>query len=428
MKKDIINIRIIMKTTGIISALLILSIFFFRSCSQIKDGQLKTPLYRVNLIDSLLNNAVKNNEIPGAVAFISHNGKEVFHKAFGYRNLENRVPMNNSDIFRMASMTKAMTAIAILQLYERGFLFLDDKVSKYIPEFRNPQILVRILPDSGFISRPASGEITIRQLLTHTSGIGYGFQDERYNALVIKNNISEGFEDDNRTSLENIQRIAKLPLLFEPGAKYTYGLSYDVLGVVVEIVSGLRFDKYIKQYILDPLGMKNSCFIVPESERYRLVKAYQPVEKGNGLEPTTYPDTAYPGIATRQYFSGGADLCSTAQDYGRFIEMILNKGVYNNTRIIGQRFVEMMLSKQTSLDDGNYDQGFAAWVTNPKGAAEGPMAEGSFGFGGFWDTYAWADPKDNFVAVLLLQMYPNNQFRIHEKFKVVTYGVIKDIK
>ena len=417
-----------MNPTKIISALFILLILMSLSCIRNKSNQLLTPAYRVNLIDSLLNTAVKNNEIPGAVVYISRYGKEVFHKSYGYRNPGNNIPLQKDDIFRMASMTKALTAIAVLQLHERGLLFPDDNVSKYIPEFMNPRILIKVLPDSGFTSKPASSQITIRQLLTHTSGIGYGFQDERYNALVMKNNISEGFEDDDRTSLENIQRIAKLPLLCEPGEKYTYSLSYDVLGVVIETISGMRYDKYIKQYILDPLSMGDSYFIVPEKEQYRLVRAYQPAETGYGLEPTTYPDTAYPNIKSRQYFSGGADLCSTAQDYGKFIQMIQNKGIYNNRRIIGERFIEMMLSKQTSLDDGGYDQGFAAWVTNAKGAAEGPMSIGSFGFGGFWDTYGWADPAGNFVAVLLLQMYPSNQHKIHEKFKVITYGVIDDLE
>ncbi|MFH1320082.1 MAG: serine hydrolase domain-containing protein [Bacteroidota bacterium] len=416
-----------MKTTRIISTFFIFQILLSQSCNQNKGNQLITQTYRMNLIDSLLNTAVKENEIPGAVVYINHNGKEVFHKAYGYRNMENKVPMLKDDIFRMASMTKALTAVAVLQLYERGLLFLNEKVSKYIPEFKSPQVLINVLPDSGFTSKPASSEITIRQLLTHTSGIGYGFQDERYNALVIKNNISEGFEDDDRTSLENIQRIAKLPLLFEPGEKYTYGLSYDVLGVVIEIITGMRYDKYINEYILDPLSMNDSYFIVPEKEQYRLVTPYQPAEKGIGLEPTNYPDTAYPKIRTRQYFSGAADLCSTAGDYGKFIQMVLNKGIYNNIRILGERFIEMMLSKQTALDDGNYEQGFATWVTNAEGAAEGPMDVLSFGFGGFWDTYGWADPNGNFVAVLLLQMYPNNQYKIHDKFQVITYGVINEL-
>ena len=381
---------------------------------------------KVNRIDSLLNSAVNNNEIPGAVAYINRSGKEVFHKAYGYRKLENRVPMQKDDIFRMASMTKALTAVSVLQLNERGLLFLDDEVGKYIPEFRNPRVLIDVLPDSGFTSKPASGEITIRQLLTHTSGIGYGFQDDRYNALVIKLNISEGFEDDSRTSMENVLRIAKLPLLYEPGTKYTYGLSYDVLSVIIEIVSGMRFDKYVTQNILKPLGMLDSYFVVPVEEQHRLVNIYEPL--GDKLILTTYPDTAYPRIGTRQYFSGGADLCSTAKDYGNFIQMVQNKGVYNNTRILGERFIEMMLSKQTQLDEGNSDQGFAAWVTNAKGAAEGPMSVGSFGFGGFWDTYSWADPKKDFVAVLLLQMYPNNIHKIHEKFQFITYAVIDDFE
>jgi CubicO group peptidase (beta-lactamase class C family) len=417
-----------MKSLKILTVLSLVSMLLSQSCNRDKSIKLTTPAYRMDLIDSLLNTAVKNEEIPGAVVYINRSGREVFHKPYGYRNQEKKIPMQKNDIFRMASMTKALTAVAVMQLYERGLLFPDDNVSKYIPEFRNPRILIDVLPDSGFTSKPASSEITIRQLLTHTSGLGYGFQDERYNALVIRNNISEGFEDDDRTSLENIRRIARLPLLFEPGEKYTYGLSYDVLGVVIEIVSGMRYDRYIKKYILDPLGMDNSYFIIPEKEQYRLVTPYQPAKTGTGLEQTTYPDTAYPKIKTRQFFSGAADLCSTAEDYGKFIQMVLNKGVYNNKRIIGGRFIDMMLSKQTNLDDGGFDQGFAAWVTNSKGAAEGPMAVGSFEFGGFWDTYGWADPKENFVALLLLQMYPNNQFKIHEKLKVITYGVIDNFK
>jgi len=417
-----------MKPKGTLASLFYLSVFLFFTCSPDIKYQSPNTSYRAKMLDSLFNNAVSNHEIPGAEVYINHNGKVVYHKAFGYRNLENHVALSKNDVFRMASMTKALTAIAVLQLYERGLLFLDDEVGKYIPEFKNPQVLMNVLPDSGFTSKPASVEITIRQLLTHTSGIGYGFQDARYNALVIKNNISEGFEDDDRTSLENIQRIARLPLLYEPGEKYTYGLSYDVLGVVIETVSGMRYDKYIRQYIFNPLGMDDSYFIVPEKEQYRLVTAYQPAETGHGLELTSYPDTAYPRITNRQYFSGGADLCSTAEDYGKFIQMILNKGVYNNNRIIGGRFIEMMLSRQTVFNDSGTEQGFAAWVTNAKGAAEGPMGLGSFGFGGFWDTYGWADPEGNFVAVLLLQMYPNNRYKIHEKFKTIAYGVIDELE
>ncbi len=404
-------------------AISIVALVWLVSCKQAEV--IETPAYRIQLLDSLLNAAVENGEIPGAVAYINRGGEEVYHKAFGYRNLELKEEMRRDDIFRMASMTKALTVVSVMQLYERGLLFLDDDVSKYIPAFKNPRILQEIHEDSSFSAVSSSRGITIRQLLTHTSGIGYGFQDDKYNSLVIKHNVSEGFEDDDRTSMENIQRLAELPLLFTPGKKYTYGMSYDVLGVVIEVVSGMRFDRYVKHYILDPLEMTDSYFIVPVDERHRLVHIYQPSE--SGLIPTSYPDTAYPVLDYRRFFSGGGDLQSTAEDYGKFVQMVLNKGVYKQKRILGERFIEMMLMKQTMLESWNAEQGFAAWVTTEKGAARGPMSEGSFGFGGFWDTYSWADPKGDFVAVLLLQMYPANREWIHYKFKNITYGLIEDL-
>ncbi len=408
---------------SIVYSFLISLILCATSCKQSPDIQ--TPEYRFQLIDSLLNSAVENGEIPGAVAYINRRGDEVYHKAFGYSQLETGELMKRDDIFMMASMTKGLTAVAVLQLVERGLIFLDDDLADYIPAFRNPQVLLEIHEDSSFTARPSTREITIRQLLTHTSGIGYGFQDDRYNSLVIKNGVSEGFEDDKRTSMENILRIAGLPLLCEPGERNIYSMSYDVLGVVIEVVSGMRYDRYIEHYILDPLGMKNSYFLVPPEEQHKLVHAYEP--SADGLIPTTYPDTAYPVMMDKQFFSGGADLCSTAGDYAKFVRMVLNMGSHNGTRILGKRYVEMMLMKQTTMDEGGSDQGFAAWVTNEKGARGGPMSVGSYGFGGFWDTYSWADPAGDFVAVLLLQMYPTNEHRIHEKFQRITYGIIEEL-
>lgn len=409
------------------TAAVIFSAALLDSCSYNTSNYTKTSSPGTKIIDSLLNSAVTNKEIPGASAYIVHHGMVVYHKAFGWRNIEDKIPMKEDDILRMASMTKGLTAVSILQLCERGLLFLDDNVSKYIPEFKNPGVLVSILPDSSFTSRPARNEITIKQLLTHTSGLAYGFQDDKYNALIVKNKISEGFEEDSRTSLENVQRLARIPLLCDPGEKYTYSLSYDVLSFIVEKVSGLRFDKYVTKNILKPLGMSDSYFIIPKEKQNRLVSVYQPVNGGIGLEPTFYPHNSYPTIATRQYFSGGADLCSTASDYAIFVQMVLKKGSFNKVRILGKRYIEMMLSKQTRFDDGNSDQGFAAWVTNDIGAVEGPMSKGSFGFGGFYDTYSWADPQEDFVAVLLLQMYPNNIADIHKKFQNIVYGVIDDL-
>ncbi|PWD98474.1 serine hydrolase domain-containing protein [Marinilabilia rubra] len=396
------------------------------SCQTSGDGKGNRVNYRSNLLDSLLHGAVINNEIPGAVACIVKEGQVVYHKAFGWKNMEKRLEMDTNDIFRMASMTKGMTAVAVLQLYERGLIQLDEPVKKYLPEFDDPKILLHVNEDSTFTAAPANKDITIRMLLTHTSGIGYGFQNEEYNALVLKNNVSEGFGNDDRTLAENVRRIAALPLLHEPGKKYTYGMSYDVLGHLIEVVSGIRYDKYIQHYILSPLQMTDSYFLIPEEEVGRLVKVYQPGANDVGIRKSNYELVNYPLIKERRAFSGGADLCSTASDYARFVEMVLNKGDYKGTRILGERYVEMMLSKQTSLKEGGYEQGFAAWVTNDKGAAEGPMDVGSFGFGGFFDTYSWADPQKDYVAVLLLQMYPENRHDIHSKFQRIVYGVIDE--
>jgi CubicO group peptidase (beta-lactamase class C family) len=395
------------------------------SCSSNRNGETTAAHLFSQVIDSLLQNAVATHEIPGAAACISLNGEAVYHQAHGWRNMESGVPLEKDDIFRMASMTKGLTAVAVMQLVEEGALRLDDEIYRYLPEFKNPQILIEVLPDSAFTGRPATGEITVRQLLTHTSGIGYGFQNERYNALIIKNDISEGFEDDTRDSYENIRRLAGLPLLFEPGEAYVYGLSYDVLGVLIEQVSGLRFDRYIEKHILDPLQMKDSYFMIPEEEQFRLVSVYQPAVEGPGIEPASYPDTAYPVINDRQFFSGGADLCSTAEDYARFLTMLVNDGELQGTRILRQSSVDTMLSKQTPFDDGGYDQGFAAWIINEKGAEHGPMGTGAFEFGGFYDTYSWADPQHHLVAVLLLQMYPTNAYSIHQKFQDAVYRIIR---
>lgn len=410
-------------TIGIISFF----IFSFIIVGYKFNKKIEKTSQKTSRLDSLFNAAVNNAEIPGAVIYITKNKNAVFHKAYGFSDLENKTPLKEDAIFRMASMSKALTAVAVLQLLEKGLLDLNDKVGKFIPEFKNPQILVDVLPDSTFTSVPSKSEITIQQLLTHTSGIGYGFQDDRYNALVIKNNISEGFCEDERTSLDNTKKIAKLPLLANPGEKNIYSMSYDVLSTIIEIVSGLRYDHYIQQNILTPLEMNNSYFIIPFSERKKLVKVYQPTEDKKNLTLTIYKDINYPIIDSRQFFSGGADLCSTAKDYNNFVHMIINKGNYKNKQILGEKYVEMMLNKQTKLDDGDADQGYAAWVTNEKGAKKGPMSIGSFGFGGFFDTYTWADPKKNFTATLLLQMYPTNAHKIHEKYQEIVYNILDDL-
>lgn len=398
------------------------------SCDNGNNKKDNSIVFDFSLMDSLFNTAVKNKEIPGAVAYISFKDQEIFNRAYGYRNIENNNKMDPSSIFRMASMTKALTAVSILQLVEQNKIKLDDPLKKYLPEFSNPKILAEVLTDSSFTAAPAENDITIQQLLTHTSGLGYGFQDEKYNALIIKNKISEGFCPDNRTSFENSKRIAAIPLLAEPGEKNIYGLSYEVLGTVIEKISGLRYDNYVIKNILEPLGMDNSYFLIPKEHRYRLPDVYEPDENGIGLEPTTYTDTEYPILESREFYAGGSDLSCTAQDYNKFLMMIEKKGMYNGNRILKEASIEMMLSEQTEFNDGDSSQGFAAWIVNDKGAENGLRPKGSYDFGGFFDTYCWVDPKNEFSAILLLQMYPNNTHDIHWKFQKAVYGIMNGLK
>ena len=403
--------------------LLFVICFLFISCKRSnKNPQAVT--FDFVLIDSLLNAAVENNEIPGGVAYISYKGKEIFNRAYGFKNIDQQTKMEPTSIFRLASMTKALTAVSILQLVEKEKLNLDDFVKKHLPEFENPEILVSVLEDSTYTSIPAKRDITIQQLLTHTSGIGYGFQNDNYNALVIKNNVSEGFCQDDRTSFENTKKIAALPLLCEPGEKNIYGMSYDVLGTLIEKISGLSYDEYVIKHILKPLEMNDSFFLVPEKHRSRLPDVYRPDDDGNGLVLTTYKDIKYPVLEFREFYSGGADLCSTAKDYNQFLMMIENGGILNNQHILGKEYINMMLSEQTEFNDEDTSQGFAAWVVNDKGARNGLRPKGSYDFGGFFNTYSWVDPKTKFSAILLLQMYPNNTHDIHWKFQKEVYNIM----
>jgi len=392
------------------------------SCQQSATSTQETRL--ADQLDSLFNAAVANHEVPGAVAYVSQNGEIIYNKAFGMSDIESDKAQKQSDIFRIASMTKSVTAVAILQLVEKGKIFLDDPVSKFIPEFKAPQILVEVFEDSSFSSIPATNEITIHHLLTHTSGIGYGFQSDLYNALVIKHGISEGFEERPIELQENTKRIAGLPLLHEPGAQWTYSLSYDVLGAVVEVASGQKLDQYFYKNILRPLGMNDTYFYLPESKTDRLVSVYEHNDRKDGFIPARYPLTEYPVRGARMYLSGGADLSGTTADIGIFAQMLFNKGSYNGVRILTESSVVTMTSTQSPHGWWDSDIGFGVSVTTSAGASKKLQEEGSFEFGGFYDTFCRVDPVNGYVALLMLQMYPNNEFDVHYKFQNITYSVL----
>ena len=404
----------------------LLVILFFSSCEDGKKQLTGQNGFNGNPLDSLFNYTISNHEIPAAALMVIQKGEVVYDKAFGWKNMEEKKELSNTDLFRIASMTKAITAVGIMQLVEKGLISVEDELSKYFPEFKNPTVLIDVMEDSSFTSRPAKNEITLRHLLTHTSGLGYGFQSETYNALMIKNGISEGFEERPIHNIENARKAASIPLLHEPGAQWTYSISFDILGAVIEIVSGQPLDEYFEQHIFNPLGMNDTYFFLPEDKISRLAEVYEYNADKTGFIVATYEYTGYPVQGAKTYMSGGGDLSSTTRDIGIFAQMLLNKGEYKGTRIIREETVNTMTAKQSEHGWWNSDVGFGLYTLTEAGAAENTRAEGSYDFGGFFDTWCWVDPKHELIGIMFLQMYPNNEYNVGSRFQDLTYQLIEN--
>ncbi len=366
---------------------------------------------RLARIDVMCEQAVSEGNIPGAVALVARNGKIVYWKAFGMADNQSSRLLNKDDIFRIASMSKAVTSTAVMMLWEEGLFRLDDPVSKYIPEFKNPQVLKSFqYSDTSYTTVPASGEMTIRHLLTHTSGLGYGQidKDERFKMIYQKAEITDLFTTENISIGENIKKLAELPLHHNPGEKYTYGEGLDVLGYFIEVISGVTFDVFLKKQLFDPLGMKDTWFYLPDDRAKRLVPVQHKTDEGKWVPyPVTFYDPDFPVKGAKCFFSGGAGLCSTAKDYATFLQMYLNGGEINGIRILSRTTIQMMMGNQTGdlygSTSGRY-HGLAFGVINDKGQSIGGMGSaGSFFWGGYFNTQCLADPKENIIGVIMKQ-------------------------
>jgi len=386
---------------------------------------------RLSNIDTLLKAHLENNWLVGAVVLIVKNNQVVYHKGHGYANLVSKKPMNPDAIFRIMSQTKAITSFATMQLFEQGKLGLDQNISDFIPEFGNPQVLKTFNEkDSSFIAVPAKREITFRDLLTHTSGIDYAaIGSETMQAIYAKNKIPSGLGYFNEALLSKMKLLGKLPLLHHPGDQFTYGLNSDLLGCLIEIISGESLDSYFRNHIFEPLGMKDSYFNVPANKANRLATVY--TEDSNqkiiAWSPTFRDiDPQYP-LIQKTYFSGGAGLSSTAFDYAIFLQMLLNGGRYNNKQILGRRTVELMLSPQLEnkiYGDDNFCLGFE--LTSQKTGNRIMKNEGSFSWGGYYGTSYWADPKEKLTCLIMTQQNPNsNGHDFQGKIMNIIYGSLK---
>ncbi len=363
---------------------------------------------RLAVIDRMLTQSIEKNQIPGAVALVARNGKIVYYKAFGMAENETKRNLKRDDIFRIASQTKAITATAVMMLWEEGKFRLDDPISKYIPEFKNAQILDSMNEvDTTYTTSPAKGEITIRHLLTHTSGIGYGFIDNNeFRKIYQKAGIIDAFTTKPVTIEDNIKKLAKLPLHHNPGAKFTYSEGLDVLGYLIEILSGKPFDEFLQERIFEPLGMNDTYFYLPDSKSSRLVPVLT-LKDNNWVRYTnTYYDADYPIKGSKTFFAGGAGLSSTAKDYATFLQMYLNNGELDGVRLLSRTTVQVIMANQIGdlLGGSGADYGLAFGVINQEGQNMGGRGSiGTFDWGGYFNTQYFADPEENIVGILMKQ-------------------------
>ncbi|WP_221391100.1 serine hydrolase [Dyadobacter sp. NIV53] len=413
-------------------------LFFFLFSSKLVFAQLLPDMSaesagmsttRLQRIDKVLQEYVDQKQVAGVVAIVVRNGKIVYYKGLGADDWDVKSHLKKDAIFRIASQTKAITSTAAMILFEEGKFLLDDPISKYIPSFKNPQIIDKFNEaDSSYTTKPAKHEITIRQLLTHTSGISYAvIGSKEATAIYAKNDIPSGIGTPKYKLADVITRLGKLPLVHEPGEKFTYGLNSDVLGYLVEVLSGKSLDSFLKERIFEPLGMKDTYFYLPENKKSRLARLYTEDPEGNTIKAESRPDfnIDYP-TENGSFYAGGAGLTSTAYDYAIFLQSFLNGGEFNGKRILSPAVVHLMTQNQIGdLDIGKNKFGLGFSVTTEKGAARIPVSVGTFDWGGIFGTTYWADPKDNIVALLMTQKYPNNTWgEMQDKFKVLVYQAV----
>jgi CubicO group peptidase (beta-lactamase class C family) len=388
---------------------------------------------RLARIRMTLQQYVSQGRIAGAVALVMRDGKVVYLESVG--NMDDGKPMRDDTIFRIASMTKAVTSVAAMILYEEGKLLLDDPISKYVPEFKNMQVAVPGEDKTSYTLVPAKSEITVRQLLTHTSGITYGFAGvEPWAKLYRDAGISDGLVQTEGTIGDNVRKLAKLPLVHHPGERYTYSLSTDVLGYVVEVASGMTLDEFFRKRIFEPLGMKDTHFFLPDEKLPRLAAVYNQLPDGKikrmGDEVDRRGYTVYSATyqykGPRTFYSGGAGLVSTTEDYARFLQALLNGGELDGARILGRKSVELMTVNHVGDMFGPQGFGLGFSVVRDLGAGTELGSVGQYGWGGFFHTNFFVDPRERMVCVFMSQLYPAEDLGLHERFRTFAYQAIVD--
>ena len=411
---------------------------------------------RLDHIGTTMRRLIDEKKIPGTVTLVARKGKVVHFEANGMRDLERGLPMEKDTIFRIYSQSKPVTGAALMMLFEEGKFLMTDPISKYLPEFTDMKVYVG--EENGKIkTEPTNSPITIQQLASHTSGLSYSFMPGPVGAMYIQEETERGFgnapseggeffiSEPKNPPFKNLREwtkaLAEIPLVAQPGSVWNYSVGMDVLGALIEEVSEMSFGEFLKDRIFDPLGMVDSGFMVPEEKLNRFAANYGPLV-GNMI---LMDDPEKSGYKTPpQLESGGGGLVSTAEDYMRFAQMLLNKGEYQGKRYLGKKTVEFMTADHVGSDragegltslfnmlgSGYAVKGMGFGVTgsvvvNPALAAL-PVSEGVYSWGGAASTHFWIDHKEDLLGIVHTQLLPDGTYPVRELMQLTTYQALID--
>ena len=382
---------------------------------------------RLTRIDRFMQQYVDSNRIGGAVGLVLRDGVVMYQHAVGWADKDASRKMTNDALFRIASQTKALTSVAILSLVEQGKIATGDAVSRYIPAFAHTTVML----DSGNAIVPARRPITIHDLLTHTAGISYGTDRKvakLYSDQGLGNAAGYGWytADKDEPICESMERLATLPFVAQPGSRFVYGYNLDILGCVVERASGIPLDRFIREHITAPLKMNDTYFFVPSEKKGRVVEVFASDSAQHAMRAPdgsrgqgSYVD------GPRKSFAGGAGLISTASDYARFLQMILNGGELDGVRILAPKTVDLMTHDQIGnlYSDGTLGFGYGFEIVQKLGAKKQPSSVGTFGWGGAYGSVYQVDPVEHLVIVFMMNQVPNNT-DIAAKFPTLVYSAL----
>ena len=381
---------------------------------------------RLARLDEMMMRYVDEAYVAGSVTMVLKDGKVVYQKAMGMRDVEAGDPMQVDDLFRIASQTKAIVTVAAMILQEQGKLSIREPVGAYLPEWQ--ETTVAVATEDGYDVVPANRAITIRDLMTHTAGVGWGTQPAR--AEWEAADMMFWYLADRAEGIREISRtIASLPMDAQPGQRYVYGLGIDVLGAVVEVASGQPLDAFVQEHLFDPLGMKDTHFFIPPEKADRLAVVYGGSEDGlvRLTDEGHYEGQGHYMDGPRATFGGGAGLVSTAHDYARFLQMVLNGGELDGQRVLSPTTVDLMLKNHIgdiNLGAGS-KMGLGFGLITDLGAYGRPGAEGEFSWGGAYHSTYFASPRDRMVVVYMTQiMNPRRGLNDHTRLRALTYQAI----